>query len=87
MVLLDIKRKEKKMKTMKRIYKKSDMVVWEDEKDHNNSCHLFSIGEYDWLAIEAMNKTENEIGSFSNKEKAFKALQAHMEKLGYTINL
>jgi len=72
---------------MKRIYKKNDMIVWEDQKDNSNSCYFYSLGEYDWLAIEAMNRKENEIGNFSSKEKAFKALQAHMEKLGYTINL
>lgn len=75
------------MKTMKRIYKKSDMVVWKDENDNSNICYFYSIGEYNWIAIESMNKTENEIGNFSSKNKALKALQLHMEKLGYTIEL
>ena len=75
------------METMKRIYKKHDMIVWEDETNKNNSCCIYSVGEYDWIAIEAMNRQENEIGSFSTKDKAFKALQSHMEKIGYTIKL
>jgi hypothetical protein len=75
------------MKTMKRVYKKSDMVVWKDEKDNKNICYFYSIGGYDWIAVEAMNKTENELGRFSSKYKAFKALQSHMEKLGYIIEL
>jgi hypothetical protein len=75
------------METMKRIYKKNDMVVWKDEKNNDNICYLYSIGEYNWIAIEAMDRKEKEIGNFSSKGKAFKALQSHMEKIGYTIEL
>ena len=75
------------MKTMKRVYKKSDMVVWEDEKDNSNSCGFYSIGEYSWFSVVTINNLETIIGEYSSKKHAFKMLQIAMEKLGYTIEL
>ena len=84
MVVLSMKEKEL---TMKKIYKESDLIVWEDEKDHNNSCHFGSVSDYEWYAVDGMDGKYNEIGNFTSKDKAFKALQAHMKKIGYTIKL
>ena len=75
------------MKTMKRIYKKNDMIVWEDQKDNSNSCHLYSISEYNWIGVVTINNLDTTIGEYSTKKHAFKMLQIAMEKLGYTIEL
>ena len=75
------------MKNMKRIYKKSDMVVWEDEKDNSNNCHFYSVGEYNWIAVVTIDNLDTTIGEYSSKNYAFKMLQIAMEKLGYIIEL
>jgi len=75
------------MKTMKRIYKKSDMVVWEDESNKNNSCHFYSLGEYNWIAVVTIDNLDTTIGEYSSKKHCFRMLQIAMEKLGYTIEL
>ena len=75
------------MKTMKRVYKTHDMVVWENEKNKNSSCHIFSIGEDNWFAGTIIDNLDTTIGEYNSKTQAFKMLQSHMEKIGYTIKI
>jgi len=75
------------MKTMKRIYKKSDMVVWEDEKNTRNNCHFYSLSEYNWIAVVTIDNLDTTIGEYSSRNYAFRMLQIAMEKLDYTIEL
>lgn len=74
------------MKTMKRIYKMHDMIVWEDATE-NKSCGIFSTGDYDWTAMVIDKESEEEIGNFSKKTKAFSYLKNYMENFGYSIAL
>lgn len=74
------------MKNMKRIYKMHDMIVWEDATT-NKSCAIFSVSDYDWTAIVMDKESEEEIGSFSKKDKAFNYLKSYMENFGYSIAL
>jgi len=55
------------MKTMKRVYKTHDMVVWENEKNKNSSCHIFSIGEDNWFAGTIIDNLDTTIGEYNSK--------------------
>lgn len=71
---------------MKRIYKMHDLIVWEDVTT-NKSCAIFSTGDDDWTAMVLDEESEEEVGRFSKKDKAFAYLKNYMENLGYSIAL